>query len=296
MGGAGRASNDLLKDAEFQQTTVQDLEGAARLYQEFLLRPGTDRTSQAKAYLQLGICQYKMGQPAEAKDAWKKIVKDYADQGDSYAEALNQLQYAQAAERIVEVRTSTTVIVQKVYESPPATWLLEFPRGTFLHTVDGKGRLVDTTAGGSLGFVRFPTPNLGAGMELGDLGASGPPSSRRDIGYFIIVARAEKPIIGGLTFYSKAGTGLYFFNFTNTLKSSSKANIGGTLEAGFVIGLPRGFAFNGGYLFHTFLQSTPSQEFKDSIPVSDRPLAAEVTQNRGLRLVGGPDISLSLRW
>src|SRR5207244_6320090 len=101
------------------------------------------------------------------------------------------------------------------YDSPPARWMVEFPRFTYLRTLDGKGPLVDTAAGGSLGFAHFPTPNLGAGMEFGGLGASGPPSARRTIGYFMILARIEKPLLNGLRFYAKGGPGLYFFKFEN---------------------------------------------------------------------------------
>src|SRR4029077_14736343 len=169
-------------------------------------------------------------------------------------------------------------------------------RGTFLRTLDGKGRLVDTAAGGSIGFAHFPEPNYGVGMEFGDLGASGLPSARRDIAYFMVLARLEKPIVSGFTFYTKGGPGLYFFKFSNSQRTDSKTNIGGSLEAGFTIGMPRGFAFNFGYLLHTFAQSTPPSEFVDTIPAADRPNTTDVTQNRGFRLVGGPDVSLSFRW
>ena len=287
-------ASDLLKEAELQETSARDLEAAARLYTEFLEQPGTDRGLQAKAYLHRGLCEFKTGKTDDAKASWKKIVQDYSDQSDSYAEALKQLQQLQLEEQS-KVRPSTPV-VRVVYETPPARWMVEFPRGTFLRAIDGKGRLVDTAAGGSLGFVNFPTPNLGVGMEFGNLGASGPPSARRNIAYFMILARAEKPVLNGLTFYAKGGPGLYFFKFTNDLKTSSKTNLGGSLEAGFVIGMPRGFAFNFAYLLHAFLQSTPSEDFIGSIPASDRSDAAAVTQNRGFRLVGGPAISLSFRW
>jgi hypothetical protein len=294
-GWTASKAEDLFKEAQLQETTARDLEAASRYYREFLQQaPKADRFLQAEAYLHLGICEYKIGRTGEAKVAWKKVVQDFTDQANPYSEALNQLQTAEAEERAA-VHVSSPV-VQVVYVAPPARWLIEFPRFTSLRTIDGKGRLVDTAAGGSIGFVHFPEPNCGVGMEFGDLGASGPPSARRDIAYFMILARFEKPIVNGFSFYMKGGPGTYFYRFSNSQRTDSKTNIGGSLEAGFTIGLSRGFAFNFGYLLHAFAQSTPPSGFIDTIPTADRANATDVTQNRGLRFVGGPDLSLSFRW
>lgn len=291
--GAGSAS-DLYQEAQWQENTTRNPEAAIKLYTDLLQRPEASRSLRANAYLHLGLCQEKLGHREEAKTAWKKIVQDYSDQNNPYAEALKQLQTVQT-EEAAAVKPSTTV-VQIVYETPPARWLVEFPRGLFMRTIDSKGRLIDNTAGGSLSFAHFPEPNFGVAMEIGGLGSSGPPSARRSIGFFSIQARVEKPILRPLTFLVRAGPGLYLFTFDNDRKKESRLSVGGTLETGVVIGLSRGFAFNVGYAVHSFLQATPTQEFKNTIPAIDRSNTGDITQNRGLRFLGGPTLSLSYRW
>ena len=291
------AAFDFYKEAQVQESVTRDLDAAIRLYESFLQKPSADRAKQADAYLHLGLCYDKTGNPEKAKAAWKKVVENYSDQPESYNEAATQLKRLDVPERVI-VQTSTP-IVRVVNEQTPARWLVEFPRGMFLRTIDGKGRLIDTAVGGSIGFTHFPQPNIGAGMEFGNLGASGPTVHLppETYSYFIIPVRLEKhSLANSVRAYAKAGVGTYFFKFENDQKSETHVNIGGSLETGFVFGMARGFAFNVGYLIHTFAQSTPSQEFVNTIPAADRPAAVEITQNRGLRLIGGPVISLSYRW
>jgi len=292
--GAAKVAADIFREAQLQENTVRDLDAAAQFYTDFLKQSGTDRSLQAQAYLHLGLCQAKMGKTEQAKTAWKKIVQDFSDQTGSYSEALSQLQQLQIAERS-EVRPSSPII-HVVYEPPPARWMVEFPRATFLHTLDAKGRLFTTASGGSIGLTLFPQPNLGVTWEVGGLGSYAPPSAHRSIGYFSMHVRAEKPLANAITGFAKFGPGLYLFNFENNQKKESKLSVGLSGEAGLVLGLPRGFTFEFGYLLHLVFQATPSADFVSSIPVQDRPGAAEITQNRGLRLAGGPTVALSYRW
>ncbi len=285
---------DIFKEAQLQETTSRDLETASRLYTEFLKRPGTDRALQAKAYLHLGLCQAKMGKTDAAKAAWKKVVQEYSDQGEVYSEALNQLQQLQIAER-TEVHPSSPII-QVVYEPPPARWMAEFPRVIFLHTMDNKGTLINTTAGGSLGLTPFPQPNLGVSFEFGGLGAYGPPSAHRSIAYFSTLMRKEKPLAGPLAGFAKVGPNLFFFTFDNNQKRETRFSVGLSGEAGFAVGLPRGFNFEFGYVLYMVAQTTPSEDFVKNIPPQDRPGATEITQNRGFRFAGGPTVALSYRW
>lgn len=284
----------LYKEAMLQETTARDPESAIRLYEQFLKNPGPDRVMQAGAWLHLGLCQAQIGRTEDAKTAWKKVVQDYSDQPDSYAEALKQLQQMQAAEQSKVIMSSP--VVKVVYETPPARWVVEFPKTIFPHTIDGKGRLTDTAAGLSLALSHFPEPDLGVTIEIGGLGSYRPATVTRDIGYFSVGARGEKPLASALRLYAQGGPGLYWFSFDYEDQSEGKANIGVQAGAGLTIGLARGFTFQAGYALHAFGQSTPSEDFQDKIPSSEVPDNEAILQNRGIRLLGGPLVSLSYRW
>jgi hypothetical protein len=290
---AAMSSQDIYKEAQLKETVARDLESAVHLYQDFLKQPGTDRAMQASAYLHIGLSKAKLGKMDAAKAAWKKVVQDYSDQQDSYAEALNQLQQLQTLER-TEVRVSAPE-VRVVYESPPATWILEFPRATFLRNTDRKGGLISTAAGGSIGLTKFVQPDAGIAFEAGSLGSSGPPI-KRSIAYFSTLVRVEHPLLSVLTFYGKGGPNLYLFKFSNGPQDETKVAFGVSLEAGLTVGFPRGFAFSFGYLLHGFGQTTPSEDFVKKLSPEDRAASSDVIQNRGLRLLGGPTVSLSFRW
>ena len=94
---AASSAQDVYKEAQLQESTARNPDEAIRLYEEFLKQPGTDRTTQAGAYLHVGLCESRLGRNDAAKTAWKKVVQDYSDQSDSYAEALNQLQKIQVS-------------------------------------------------------------------------------------------------------------------------------------------------------------------------------------------------------
>src|SRR5258708_33650493 len=75
-GWAATPPQDLYKEAQLQESAARDPEAAVLLYVDFLRQPGTDRASQAKAYLHIGLCQDKLGHRAEAKAAYRKVVQD----------------------------------------------------------------------------------------------------------------------------------------------------------------------------------------------------------------------------
>jgi len=295
---AGRLSAapiDLYKEAQLQETATRDCDAAIRLYEQFLQLPNTPRAEQSQAWLHLGVCQAKTGQMDAAQASWKKVGQDYSDQPDAYAESLRQLQKNQPVVRVVEVRESSP-IVKLVYEAPPAHWFVEFPRAAFLQTLDGKGDLTDNAAGVTMGFIHFPQPNLGVGFEFGSFGNAGPNTARREINVLSVLVRAEKPLVKGLIAYAKGGPGVYFYKFDHPQGDEDRANLGAALETGLVVGLARGFTFSFGLALHAFGQSTPSDGFIADIPAGDRAAAEPITRNRGLRLAGGPTLSLSFRW
>lgn len=306
-------TQDLYKEAQLQENTARDPEAAISLYEEFLKQPGTDRALQANAYLHLGLCHSKLGHTDLAKSDWKKIVQDYSDQSDSYAEALNELQKVQTVERVVEVRTSTPVV--KVVYAPPVTrWNLDFPRFAFNSTIDGKGRLIDTVAvDGSFGFSYFFRPRLGLDFEIGNVGsqrtslvtsaASTNYTINREINYVMPMVRAETTFWGPFALYGKTGLGLYNYKFeadTNDprvgVQKADRWSVGLLSEAGFILGWYRGITLTAGYNLHVFGQATPPQGFFDTLGPDSRSLNPSISQNRGLRFAGGPVIALSFRW
>jgi Tol biopolymer transport system component len=79
-----------LKAAMHKELVDGDLEGAIADYKSLVSRAGTDRTLAAKALLQMGKCYEKLGRD-EARKAYERLVRDYADQHDQAGEAQSRL-------------------------------------------------------------------------------------------------------------------------------------------------------------------------------------------------------------
>jgi len=79
-----------LKAAMHKELVDGDLEGAIADYKILVSRAGSDRTLAAKALLQMGKCYEKLGRD-EARKAYERLVRDYADQADQAGEAQSRL-------------------------------------------------------------------------------------------------------------------------------------------------------------------------------------------------------------
>ena len=79
-----------LKAAMHKELVDGDLEGAIADYKSLVARAGSDRTLAAKALLQMGKCYEKLGRD-EARKAYERLVRDYADQADQAGEAQSRL-------------------------------------------------------------------------------------------------------------------------------------------------------------------------------------------------------------
>jgi hypothetical protein len=79
-----------LKAAMHKELVDGDLEGAIADYKSLVSRAGSDRTLAAKALLQMGKCYEKLGRD-EARKAYERLVRDYADQADQAGEAQSRL-------------------------------------------------------------------------------------------------------------------------------------------------------------------------------------------------------------
>ncbi|MBP1623503.1 MAG: translocation protein TolB, partial [Acidobacteria bacterium] len=82
-------------EVEFQravqlETIEGNLNAAIDLYRQVIKNNGNNRAVAAKALLRLGGCYEKQGNAAASK-AYEQLLRDYADQADSVAEARTRL-------------------------------------------------------------------------------------------------------------------------------------------------------------------------------------------------------------
>jgi len=79
----------LLKAAANKELVDGDLNAAIELYKKVVAQPGASRAAVAKALVQMGQCYEKLGdaQAREARKAYERVVRDYADQAEIVAQA-----------------------------------------------------------------------------------------------------------------------------------------------------------------------------------------------------------------
>jgi len=84
-----KKANELLQSGMTKETVQGDLKGAIEMYQNAAKEAGANRSLAAKAQLRLGAAYQKLGDE-QARAAFERIVKDYADQPEA-AEARARL-------------------------------------------------------------------------------------------------------------------------------------------------------------------------------------------------------------
>lgn len=97
----GADAEVLLQAASHADLVEGDVDKAIRLYRDVIARYPGERTIAVKALLKLGACHEKLGQ-AQARAAYERIVRDYADQADAVRIArarLNEMPGAPATTR-----------------------------------------------------------------------------------------------------------------------------------------------------------------------------------------------------
>jgi len=75
-----------LKAAIDKEVVDGDLKGAIELYKKIAAQPGAGRATVATALLRMGQCHEKLGN-AEARTAYQRVVRDFADQAEIAAQA-----------------------------------------------------------------------------------------------------------------------------------------------------------------------------------------------------------------
>lgn len=91
-----KSAADLYQEALYLQEIKGDLQAAIATYKSIVERHASERAVVAKALLQLGDCYEKLGR-SEARQAYERIVRDYADVTEVASRAREQLAAIQSA-------------------------------------------------------------------------------------------------------------------------------------------------------------------------------------------------------
>ncbi len=91
-------ADKLLAAAQHKATVEGDLKGAIELYRQIAARAGANRSLGAQALLAMAECHEKLGQ-RDAAVVYERIVREYADQGDSASMARARLSALQSGPR-----------------------------------------------------------------------------------------------------------------------------------------------------------------------------------------------------
>jgi Tol biopolymer transport system component len=147
----------LLRAAIEKEDVTGDLQGAMALYRQVIAANGKDRAVTAKALLRLGGCHGKLGeaQAREARAAYERIVREFADQkeaaeqagallaagrGDKQAEAgiAVQLKRAFAAGRKTQMRHVSPDGRYIPFDASGSVWLHDLATGEERTIIKGK--------------------------------------------------------------------------------------------------------------------------------------------------------------
>lgn len=91
-------ADKLLAAAQHKATVEGDLKGAIELYRQIAARAGANRSLAAQALLAMAECHEKLGQ-RDAAVVYERIVREFADQGESVSLARTRLSALQAGPR-----------------------------------------------------------------------------------------------------------------------------------------------------------------------------------------------------
>ena len=100
-----------LQAAIRMETVEGNLKGAIEQYKKIAALPGAGRATVATALLRMGQCHEKLGN-TEARAAYERLVRDYADQAGVAAEARSRLAALAGA---AGASGSSTLAVRRVW-------------------------------------------------------------------------------------------------------------------------------------------------------------------------------------
>jgi Tol biopolymer transport system component len=99
----------LMGRALHQQDVEGDLQGAIATYRKVVADPRASRDLVARALLRVGLAQEGLGRP-EARSAYERVVRDYADQTEIVGQARNRLTALTSSDTL-----DTRVVAQQVW-------------------------------------------------------------------------------------------------------------------------------------------------------------------------------------
>jgi Tol biopolymer transport system component len=152
-------ADTMLQRAIRKETVEGDLKGAVVLYRKAVGQAGKDRATAAQALVHMGACYEKLGDE-EARKAYERVVREYADQTEMAAQAQSRL-----ASLAGEHRGPATVTMRRVSAgqepdnegrpSPDGQWLsYTSPEGDLgiYNLLTGEKRLLKRIAPDSSGW------------------------------------------------------------------------------------------------------------------------------------------------
>ena len=146
-----RSAEVLLGAALHQEEVEGNLEGAIKTYQKILAEHPKNRPLAAKALLQMGQCYEKLGKD-EARKAYERLVRDYADQSEQTKAARVRLA---ALSKTADANRELTFTTRQVWA--------DFSLGFSMGAVSPDGRyisFVDLIGGGDLAIRDLETGTI----------------------------------------------------------------------------------------------------------------------------------------
>lgn len=141
-----QSGNDLFQQALVKERTEGNIAEAIKLYQTIVQKYGYDRKLVAKALFQIGQAYEKLGN-AEARKAYERVAREFADQKEVAADAGRRLAALDAA------RPDAGVVTRQVWTGPEAfqPYSSPSPDGRYLSFGNGVSGLAvrDTREGTS---------------------------------------------------------------------------------------------------------------------------------------------------
>ncbi len=124
----------LLQAAYHKQMVDGQLEEAIQLYKNILANFASDRPAAAKALVQMGACYEKLGKD-EARKAYERVLREYADQQEQAAEARTRLA---ALTQPASPSNGSMLVARRIWAGPEAEiWHTSFsPDGRFYYYTD----------------------------------------------------------------------------------------------------------------------------------------------------------------
>jgi len=98
----------LFEKAKFTMETKGDLNGAIALFNDIIKKYPKEREYSAKSQLYIGLCYEKLGN-TEARKAYERVVRDYADQAESTKLARERLNALTIGKNISTNKTEVTM-------------------------------------------------------------------------------------------------------------------------------------------------------------------------------------------